>query len=100
MKSQFNNSYTTLQNQIISRLAEIEKSDADACANCGGEDCVCCEIYHDRMKWKEPEEIFADDDYGSYNREPEYDFWCDKCDSGCDEWCDKCNSCPDCCTCE
>lgn len=89
MKPQFNNSYTRLQNQIINCLTEIEKSDADACANCGGEDCVCCEIYQDRIKWKEPEELFGDDHYGSYGREPEYD-----------EWCDKCNSCPDCCTCE
>lgn len=52
--------YTTLQKQIIGRLAEIEQEDADRCANCGGEDCACCEYYLDRQKWKEPNELFAD----------------------------------------
>lgn len=35
--------------EITEKLAEIERSDAEVCANCGGEDCICCEIYHDRM---------------------------------------------------
>ena len=63
MKPNFNNSYTSLEKSLITRLAEIEQSDADACSNCGGEDCVCCEIYHDRLKWREPDELFREDDY-------------------------------------
>lgn len=92
------NTYTALQMQVINRLAEIEKADADACANCGGEDCICCEIYHDRQKWVSPEELFKDDDpYGDYGRGHD-----DLCECGCysDEWCDSCGKCADCCTCE
>jgi hypothetical protein len=59
MKPHFDNTYTKLQMEVINRLAEIEKADANACANCGGEDCICCEIYHDRQKWVEPEELFG-----------------------------------------
>lgn len=65
-KPNFANEYTALQKEIISRLAEIEKEDADRCAGCGGEDCVCCEYYHDRQKWKTPDELFADDYYDHY----------------------------------
>lgn len=63
MKPRFENQYTMVQQQIIGRLAEIEKEDADACAGCGGEDCMCCEIYHDRQKWVSPEQLFDGDDY-------------------------------------
>ena len=54
--------YTQLQQSIINRLAEIEKSDADICAQCGGEDCLCCEIYQDRQRWVSADALFADDD--------------------------------------
>lgn len=53
--------YTGLQKEIIGRLADIEQSDADVCAHCGGEDCACCEIYQDRMRWVSAPELFADD---------------------------------------
>lgn len=62
MKPNFKNEFTALQQETINRLAEIEQQDADACASCGGEDCACCEIYHDRQRWVSPEELFADDD--------------------------------------
>lgn len=51
--------YSMIQKEVISRLAEIEEQDAEACRGCGGEDCQCCEIYHDRMKWESPDELFA-----------------------------------------
>lgn len=44
--------------KVVQRLAEIEKEDYDRCSNCGGEDCVCCNIYWDRQRWKSPEELF------------------------------------------
>jgi hypothetical protein len=59
--SRLDNQYTRLQQEIIGRLAEIEQEDADVCAGCGGEDCVCCEIYQDRKKWVGPDELFAND---------------------------------------
>lgn len=62
MKKMYNE-YTALEKDIIHRLAEIEQEDEDACANCGGEDCICCEIYLDRQKWVSPEELFDDNDY-------------------------------------
>lgn len=49
---------TSLQRQVAERLAEIEQEDADRCASCGGEDCICCEYYIDRQNWKSPEEFF------------------------------------------
>lgn len=58
----FHDSFTPLQREVINHLAEIEKEDADRCANCGGEDCVCCEYYLDRQKWVEPYDLFAEDD--------------------------------------
>lgn len=62
-KTPFTDLVLTLEQQkLAKRLAEIEKSDADRCANCGGEDCICCEIYHDRQKWQSPEELF----FGEY----------------------------------
>ena len=60
-KPKFANEYTTLQREIINDLARIEQEDADRCAACGGEDCVCCEYYHDRQKWKSPDALFAED---------------------------------------
>lgn len=62
MKAIFENQYTALQKKVINRLAEIEQEDADRCARCGGEDCACCEIYHDRQKWYGPESLFDDRD--------------------------------------
>lgn len=62
-KVPFENHYTREQAKLINRLAEIEQEDADACASCGGEDCICCEIYHDRQKWKSPEDLFREDEY-------------------------------------
>lgn len=56
---------TADQRRLAERLAEIEREDADRCADCGGEDCRCCEYYLDRQRWQSPEELFADDDgYG------------------------------------
>lgn len=52
--------YTALQKSLINRLAEIEQEDRNACEGCGGEDCVCCEIFIDRQKWVSPEQLFAD----------------------------------------
>lgn len=43
--------FTRMQRELMDRLAEIEAEDADACAHCGGEDCICCEIYQDRQRW-------------------------------------------------
>lgn len=58
-RSEFTNYLTSVQRQTLERLAEIEQEDADRCAGCGGEDCVCCEYYLDRQKWKSPEELFT-----------------------------------------
>lgn len=52
---------TREQRMLAERLAEIEQEDADRCARCGGEDCVCCEYYLDRQKWQSPEELFSED---------------------------------------
>jgi hypothetical protein len=60
-KMKFKREFTSLQLDVINRLAEIEQADEDACARCGGEDCVCCEIFQDRQKWVSPEELFEDD---------------------------------------
>ena len=56
--------FTALQRSVIDRLAEIEQSDADACAGCGGEDCICCEIYHDRQRWVPASQLFDEEEYG------------------------------------
>lgn len=58
MKAVFENRFTAIQQRVIGRLAEIEQEDADACANCGGEDCVCCERYVDRQRWVDEDELF------------------------------------------
>ena len=68
MKPNFENRFTKLQQDTINRLAEIEQQDADRCASCGGEDCACCEIYHDRQRWVSPEELFDQGDYYYYCR--------------------------------
>lgn len=63
MANRFEDLYSQLDavgRQTVKRLAEIEKEDASACANCGGEDCICCEIYHDRQRWADPQEFFSD----------------------------------------
>lgn len=62
MKARLGNQYTRLQQEVIGSLAKIEQEDADRCAGCGGEDCICCECYHDRQKWVGPDELFAEDD--------------------------------------
>lgn len=59
----FGEMLSAIQMQTLERLAEIEREDADRCAGCGGEDCVCCEYYLDRQKWKSPEELFCRDEY-------------------------------------
>jgi hypothetical protein len=63
MKPPFENHYTREQQRLIKVLAEYEKQDADTCADCGGEDCVCCEIYQDRQRWVSPDELFEGDDW-------------------------------------
>ena len=74
MKHIFENRFTALQQEIINKLAEIEQQDADRCASCEGEDCVCCEIYHDRQKWVSPEELFAQGDNYYYEDEDDEDY--------------------------
>lgn len=58
-KMSFYDRLTESDKKVVRRLAEIEKEDANRCAHCGGEDCICCEYYLDRQKWKEPEELFS-----------------------------------------
>ena len=57
---------TREQRMLAERLAEIEQEDADRCAGCGGEDCMCCEYYLDRQKWQSPDELFTDSYYDYY----------------------------------
>lgn len=57
-KNEFRKEYTAAQMSVLEILAEIEQEDEDRCANCGGEDCACCEYYHDRQKWVSPDELF------------------------------------------
>lgn len=73
MKPKFENRFSALQQEIINKLAEIEQQDADRCASCEGEDCACCEIYHDRQKWVSPEELFTTGDY-YYEDEDDEDY--------------------------
>ena len=58
-KGSFTALLTSEERRIAERLAEIEREDAERCASCGGEDCICCEYYHDRQRWVEPEELFG-----------------------------------------
>lgn len=53
-------SFTSAEREVVRRLAEIEAEDASICAGCGGEDCICCEIYHDRQAWVLPSELFEE----------------------------------------
>lgn len=57
-KSEFYNKLTSTDKKTFDRLVEIEIEDERRCANCGGEDCICCEYYLDRQKWVSPEELF------------------------------------------
>ena len=54
----FRDMLTRDERAMAEHLAQIEDEDADRCAHCGGEDCICCEYYHDRQKWVSPEELF------------------------------------------
>jgi hypothetical protein len=58
-RGSFTSLLTYEERLITERLAEIEREDAGRCASCGGEDCICCEYYHDRQRWVEPEELFG-----------------------------------------
>lgn len=73
---EFTNFLNSIERQTLKRLAEIEQEDADRCSECGGEDCVCCEYYIDRQKWKSPAELF-----GHELGDPLYDDydWCGPC---------------------
>lgn len=59
--------YTAAQMEILERLAKIEQEDEDRCEGCGGEDCRCCEYYHDRRKWVSPNELFDDDPFENWH---------------------------------
>jgi hypothetical protein len=58
-KQSFTELFTYEERKLAERLAEIEQEDADRCANCGGEDCICCDYWHDRQRWVEPAELFG-----------------------------------------
>lgn len=58
-KSEFTDYLDYYERNLLKRLAEIEKEDANRCAECGGEDCVCCEYYHDRQRWVSPDVLFG-----------------------------------------
>ena len=57
-KNEFRRIFTAEETEVLKRCAEMEQEDEDRCARCGGEDCICCEYYHDRQRWKSPEELF------------------------------------------
>lgn len=57
-RGDFGRLLTCDERKLAERLAEIEQEDANRCAGCGGEDCICCEYYLDRRKWQSPEELF------------------------------------------
>lgn len=71
-RTEFSNYLTSYERRTLERLAEIEQEDADRCEGCGGEDCVCCEYYIDRQKWKSPDELFGYPLYEDYE-------WCGSC---------------------
>lgn len=58
-KQTFTDLLASEERKVSKRLAEIEQEDANRCASCGGEDCICCEYWHDRQKWVEPSELFG-----------------------------------------
>lgn len=66
MQKQFTNFLSSYDKALFNRLAEIEKEDEDICSRCGGEDCVCCEIYQDRKNWKSPEDMLEGNSYYDY----------------------------------
>ncbi len=55
--------YTRDQRELLDHLADIQAADADACQHCGGEDCLCCEIYQDRIKWVPEDQLFEGYDW-------------------------------------
>ena len=55
----FRDMLTRDEREFAEHLAEIERADEDRCKNCGGEDCMCCEYYHDRQRWVSSEELFG-----------------------------------------
>ena len=71
-KSEFRREYTSAQMQVLERLAEIEQEDEDRCKGCGGEDCMCCEYYHDRQKWVEPDELFESEMFDGWHDDDSY----------------------------
>lgn len=71
-KSEFRREYTSAQMEVLERLAEIEQEDEDRCKGCGGEDCVCCEYYHDRQKWAEPDELFESEMFDNWHDDDNY----------------------------
>lgn len=58
-KKSFRDILTRDERELAETLAQIEDGDADRCAHCGGEDCICCEYYHDRQRWVEPQELYG-----------------------------------------
>lgn len=60
-KAEFRREYTAAQMKLLQQLAEMEKKDENRCKKCGGEDCICCEYYHDRRRWVGPEELFEEE---------------------------------------
>lgn len=71
-KSEFRREYTSAQMEILERLARIEQEDEDRCKGCGGEDCMCCEYYHDRQKWVEPDELFENEMFDNWHDDDSY----------------------------
>lgn len=51
--------FSSYQQKVIDRLAEIEMEDESRCNECSGEDCICCEYWHDRQKWVSADELFS-----------------------------------------
>lgn len=76
-KSEFRREYTSAQMQVLERLAEIEQEDEDRCKDCGGEDCMCCEYYHDRQNWVEPDKLFENEMFDGWHDD---DYYCDDFD--------------------
>jgi len=50
--------------------ARIKAEYDEACKRCGGEDCACCEIYHDREASNRLFDYDHVDGYGSYEANP------------------------------
>lgn len=96
MKTPFYDTLTKRDQALCRELAEIEMEDADRCAHCGGEDCVCCEYYLDRQKWEEPEDLFDPIQEAPPMDSEDFIEWCDAVGADvesdddyrdfCDEW--------------